>query len=91
PEEELAIYKQNQKQRLEVNLKKCDFVANRLIDEYVYGLHHPYGKYTSTVDYDALTNEELQAFYQQYYVNGNCKIFVAGKLPANIIEELNRY
>jgi predicted Zn-dependent peptidase len=27
PESELAIYKQNQKQRLSVNLKKCDFVA----------------------------------------------------------------
>lgn len=54
PEEELAICKQNQKQRLQVNLKKCDFVANRLIDEYVFGFHHPYGKYTSTLDYDAL-------------------------------------
>lgn len=54
PEQELAIYKQNQKQRLEVNLKKCDFVSNRLIDEYVYGFGHPYGKYTSTLDYDAV-------------------------------------
>lgn len=52
PEAELNIYRQNQKQRLEVNLKKCDFVANRLIDESLYGFHHPYGKYTSTVDYD---------------------------------------
>ena len=38
PEEELAIYKQNQNQKLQVNLKKCDFVANRLIDEYVFGV-----------------------------------------------------
>ncbi|MGL6068129.1 MAG: insulinase family protein, partial [Sediminibacterium sp.] len=43
PESELSIYKQNQKQRLEVNLKKCDFIANRLIDEYIYGIYHPYG------------------------------------------------
>ncbi len=62
PEEELAICKQNQKQRLQVNLKKCDFVANRLIDEYVFGFHHPYGKYTSTIDYDALQREELIAY-----------------------------
>ena len=33
PEDELSIYRQNQKQSLAVNLKKCDFVANRLIDE----------------------------------------------------------
>lgn len=89
PEEELAIYKKNQKQRLEVNLKKCDFVANRLIDEYVYGLHHPYGKYTSTVDYDALQRDELVKFYQEYYTHGNCMIFVAGKLPTDILEQLN--
>ena len=45
PAEELAVYKQNQKQSLEVNLKKCDFVANRLIDEYLFGFNHPYGRY----------------------------------------------
>ncbi len=90
PEEELAIYKQNQKQRLEVNLKKCDFVANRLIDEYVFGFDHPYGKYTSTLDYDQLQKEELVQFFQQYYIQGKCALFVAGKLPATIQEQLNK-
>lgn len=90
PEEELAIYKQNQKQRLEVNLKKCDFVANRLIDEYVFGLHHPYGKYSTAADYDQLNREELVQFYQQYYTHGKCVLFVAGKLPADIQEQLNK-
>lgn len=90
PEEELAICKQNQKQRLQVNLKKCDFVANRLIDEYVFGFHHPYGKYTSTVDYDALQREELIAYYNQFYKHGTCKIFAAGKLPDKLDETLNK-
>lgn len=90
PEEELAICKQNQKQRLQVNLKKCDFVANRLIDEYVFGFHHPYGKYTSTIDYDALQREELKAFHEQFYKNGTCMVFAAGKLPANLDQQLNQ-
>lgn len=90
PEEELAICKQNQKQRLQVNLKKCDFIANRLIDEYVFGFHHPYGKYTSTVDYDALQREELIAYHEQYYKNGTCMVFAAGKLPANLDQQLNQ-
>ena len=89
PQEELDIYRQNQKQRLEVNLKKCDFVANRLIDEYIYGFHHPYGRYTSTLDYDRLEQEELKAFYSQYYTHGKCLVFAAGKLPANMQELLN--
>lgn len=89
PEEELAIYKQNQKQRLEVSLKKCDFIANRLIDEYVYGFHHPYGRYTSTLDYDGIQQEELVAFYKKYYTAGTCLVFAAGKLPATIQHQLN--
>ncbi len=90
PEEELAIYKQNQKQRLEVNLKKCDFIANRLIDEYIYGFHHPYGRYTSTLDYDQLQQDELKAFYKRFYTEGTCMVFTAGKLPADIQQQLNQ-
>src|SRR5690606_35385481 len=84
PEPELDIYKHNMKQKLEVNLKKCDFVSNRLIDEYLFGIHHPYGRYSSTVAYDALQRDQLRLFFDQYYANGQCSIFVAGKLPANI-------
>lgn len=90
PEEELNTYRQNQKQKLEVNLKKCDFIANRLIDEYVYGIQHPYGKYTSTLDYDNLNREELVAFYRQFYTEGNCTIFTAGKIPADLSQQLNQ-
>lgn len=84
PESELSIYKQNQKQRLEVNLKKCDFIANRLIDEYIYGIYHPYGKYTSTLDYDALEKPALEQFFQKFYKEGKCIIFAAGKLPTDL-------
>jgi predicted Zn-dependent peptidase len=91
PEEELAVYKQNQKQRLSVNLKKCDFIASRLIDVYLFGENHPYGKYSRHEDYDALQREELLDFYKQYYQKGNCMIFTAGKLPANLIPLLNNY
>lgn len=89
PEDELLIYQQNQKQKLEVNLKKCDFVANRFIDEYLFGIHHPYGKYTTIEDYDALNTQQLKNFYQQYYTNGKCLLFVAGKLPSDIQQQLN--
>jgi zinc protease len=89
PEEELSIYKQNQKQRLEVNLRKCDFVANRLIDEYLFGFDHPYGRYTSTLDYEKLQRDELVRFHDKYYQHGKCILFVAGKLPPDIQEQLN--
>ena len=90
PQHELDIYKQNMQQRLTVNLKKCDFVAGRLIDEYVFGKHHPYGVYSNKEHYDALEQQQLQDYYKKYYTEGNCVIFAAGLLPANFEQELNK-
>ncbi len=90
PDEELGIYRQNQRQKLQVNLKKCDFVANRLIDEYLFGKHHPYGKYTTLQEYNEIKREQLISFYKQYYTNGKCSIFIAGNLPHNVVELLNK-
>jgi zinc protease len=89
PEEELLIYKQNMQQRLSVNLKKCDFVASRLIDAYLFGEQHPYGKFSRFEDYEALTREQLVEFYKKYYQQGKFVMFVAGKLPENLEQLLN--
>ena len=91
PEEELEIYKQNSKQKLSVNLQKCDFVANRLIDAYLYGEQHPYGKYLVAADYDALTTEQLKDFFQAILYQWQCVIFVAGNLPDGLFEQMNKH
>lgn len=91
PEEEISTYKQNMKQRLNVNLKKCDFVAHRLIDKYLYGENHPYGRFTRFEDFDSISREELVKFYERFYQNGKLAIFVAGKLPPDSFSLLNNY
>jgi predicted Zn-dependent peptidase len=90
PEEEINIYKKNAQQRLQVNLKKSDFVAGRLIESYLYGFSHPYGKYSRMEHYQHFHREDLQKFYQQYYSKGACRIIVAGKLPASLPQEMER-
>ncbi len=89
-ETELDIYKQNSKQRLAVNLKKCDFVASRLADAYIYGEDHPYGRYTRVADIDGLNSAALRDYFRQYYLNGSCVMFVSGKLPADLRQQLNK-
>ncbi len=89
PEEELAIYVTNTKQKLQVNLKKCEYVAGQLIDAYVYGEKHPYGVYSKPEDFDSLQREQLVRFYEQYYQKGHCIIFAAGKLPADFTSTMN--
>ena len=91
PENEIAIYKQNQVQQLTLNLKKGDFIANRFIDEYLFGINHPYGKYSSEDAYNQLTRDDLVSFYNKYYKEGKCVVFMAGKFPADIESILNKY
>ena len=90
-EEEIATYKQNMQQRLDVSLKKCDFVAGRLIDAYLFGENHPYGKYSKYEYYEALQRDQLLQYYKKYYQQGKFVIFMAGKLPANAEQLLNQY
>ena len=89
PEEELTIYKQNMKQRLTVNLKKSDFVAGRTIDALLFGAEHPYGKFSSFKEFDALSRDELMEFYKSFYQKGKVILFAAGKLPSNLEQLLN--
>jgi predicted Zn-dependent peptidase len=74
-----------------VNLKKCEVVANRQIDEYLYGHDHPYGKYSTLETYDALDRDAIMSFYERYYGRGRCVIFVAGILPSDIHHQLNQH
>ena len=91
PQEELDTYRQNMKQRLKVNLQKNDFVASRLIDVYVYGQDHPYGKFSTLDDFDALKREDLLDFYKKYYQQGKLVMFVAGKIPNGLFPLINKY
>src|ERR1700730_17875259 len=88
PEQELDIYKKNMQQRLKVNLQKNEFVANRLIEAYLFGEQHPYGSYSKEEDYQSLQQNELKEFFDRYYQNGRSVIFVAGVLPKDLLSQL---
>lgn len=86
PEEEVTIYKQNALQRLAVNLRQCDFVANRHIDAYVFGRQHPYGKFTEQQDVEALNSAVLNDFHKRFYSSANCTIFLSGNFDEANLE-----
>src|SRR5690606_1144620 len=86
PQDELQVYQQNAIQRLRVNLLRSDFVSNRLIDAYVFGKQHPYGRYTEIQDVEAITREDLIQFHQDFYTADNCKIFLSGNFtPQHVV------
>ncbi len=77
PEEELAIYKENAKQRFLINITKNDYRARREFHNALYG-NHPYGKLIEAEDYDALTREDLLTYYKEHYSLDHATIIMTG-------------
>jgi predicted Zn-dependent peptidase len=90
-EEELQTYIRNAQQRLAVNLRQCDFVANRHIDAFLFGKEHPYGRFTEPADLVALTPQALRDFHNKHYQSQNCMMFMAGKIDKSQVALINDY
>lgn len=89
PQEELDIYIQNQKQKLQVNLKKNDILARKEFAHALFG-DTAYGVDIQAKDYDALKREDLIAYFKAAYAPNNCTIVVSGKFEADSFELLNQ-
>ncbi|MEQ7800620.1 pitrilysin family protein [Pedobacter sp. ASV1-7] len=88
PEQELAIFIQNQKQSLQVNLQKNDFLARKHFANALFG-ETPYGSNIQPSNYDALKRADLLDYFKAGYTSQNCTIFVAGKFESTEFNILN--
>ncbi|HXB41734.1 MAG TPA: pitrilysin family protein [Bacteroidia bacterium] len=91
PQEEITTYLANKKQKHLVNLQKVNSVARHRFSELLFGEKHPYGIQAKTEHYDNLQRESIVNFYKKHYHHANCTIMVAGKLPANLAQILNKH
>ena len=91
PENELSTILSNRKQRLSVDLKKNDFVANRNFVDVLFGQSHPYGRVTEFEDFDKISTDDLKQFFKKYYNASNLTIIVSGKFDDSLVKKLNQY
>jgi len=90
PQQELDIFIQNQKQKLQVNLQKNDFIARKTFANAIFG-DTAYGSDISLADYDALKRDDLLAYFKAAYKPANCTIIAAGKFEAKEFDLLNQF
>jgi len=91
PQHEFETIITNRKQRLAVELKKNDFIANRNFVNALFGPKHPYGRITEFEQFEKLSTEDLKAFYKKYYHAGNLTIMISGKFDNELIKKLNQH
>ncbi len=87
PEEELAIYKENAKQRFQINLTKNDFLARREFHHALFG-EHPYGRKIELSDYDALTRDDLWKHYNDHYKLSKASFVLSGNISESELQAL---
>lgn len=88
PQQELDIYIQNQKQKLQVNLKKNDILARKEFAHALFG-NTAYGVNIQAEHYDALKREDLVDYFKAAYAPNNCTIIVSGKFDEASFNLLN--
>ncbi|RLJ74741.1 M16 family metallopeptidase [Pedobacter alluvionis] len=88
PQQELDIYIQNQKQKLQVNLKKNDILARKEFAHALFG-NTAYGVNIQAEHYDGLKREDLVDYFKAAYAPNNCTIIVSGKFDEASFNLLN--
>lgn len=88
PQNELDLYIQNQKQKLQVSLKKNDVLARKAFANALFG-DTAYGIDIQAKHYDELKRADLQAYFKSAYVPNNCTIVVSGKFDEASFALLN--
>jgi predicted Zn-dependent peptidase len=89
PEAEVEIHKQNAIQRLLVNLRESEFVANQRIDALLFGEAHPYGRFSKKEKIEAIQREDLVTFYRKHYALANARMFMAGKVGRDEVKAMD--
>lgn len=81
-EDELSSYCAKRKQRLAIERTKVDTQAREAFAKALFGPTHPYGLSSEESAYDALTRDQLVAFYKRFYTAENCFVVCSGRINA---------
>lgn len=90
PEQEFLTFSGKQRQMLEVNLQKVNYIARTRFNSLLFGKSHPYGNYMITEDIDKIQVSHLRDFHSSHYHASNCIIMVAGKIDPELKNSLER-
>jgi len=91
PENEFAVLADKQRQMLEVNRQKVNFLARTHFNSIIFGKDHPYGMYLMPSDIENIASSDLLDFYQSQYHAANCTIIVSGRIKPELINALETY
>jgi predicted Zn-dependent peptidase len=91
PGREFDVLANKQRQLLEVNRQKVNFLARSYFNPIIFGKSHPYGILLEPEDIAKVYNHDLIDFHKKHYHSGNCTIVVAGRIKPGLISDLEQH
>lgn len=91
PQENLDIVRNNNKSYFLVNSCKVDIVSQRYFENSLWGDGHPLAHIVEACDYDAITRDDIQEYYNEVYGSCNCTIFLSGTLTPEILDAVTSH
>jgi predicted Zn-dependent peptidase len=91
PDNEIDIYKKNNKQRLKVQQQKTSYLCRRAFYETLFGETSPISSYSLPIDYEKFSRETLVEFHRKYYANTIKYITLSGDVDNGVIEQLSQF
>ncbi|MEP7168455.1 MAG: insulinase family protein, partial [Bacteroidota bacterium] len=91
PEHEIETYKIQNKQRLQVNNNKVDYVARKTFNQKLFGQNSAYGFYQNVEDYEMIEKNTLLNFHKTNYLNGVFAIVVSGRVGEVALKLINSH
>lgn len=80
PEEEFNLLKQRTSQSLKVQRQKNNYLATHAFTQQVYGNSYPYTFGFDEGVLEAITKEEVEAFYRKRFVTQELEVFACGAI-----------
>lgn len=91
-QEEFEAEQQRTIEGLKSNEKNVAANARRLRSALAYGLDHPYGEFATPESVEGLTLEDVESYYQNYFVPENAYLVVIGDVKTKDVKKLaNKY
>ncbi len=90
PENELQVFLGKQRQMLEVNRQKVNFLARTHFNPILFGENHPYGTLLLPHHLEDIKVDDLRQFHASFYHPDNCMIMVSGKVPHTMQQQLEQ-
>lgn len=88
PEAEVKIYAEKRRQQIELSMEQVGTLSTRAFTEYLFGNDHPYGRTLNPEDLDSLTADQLIDHHRSKFLPRIQRIICSGKIPANLISDL---